>query len=269
MTKKVYFASDFHLGVDGRLTSKERERQLVRWLEMVRQDASAIYLVGDIFDFWFEYKHAVPKGFIRLLGKLAEIRDAGIPIHIFIGNHDMWLFDYLEKELELTIFRKPIQVEHAGKHFFIGHGDGLGPGDHGYKLLKKVFANPLCQWLFARLHPNFGIGLASYFSGKSREANHDEDVFLGPDNEWLLQYCRRKSKQLPQTDYFVFGHRHLPIDWQLEEHKSRYINLGEWVNFNSYAVFDGQDIQLHFFENPDGKITSNTSATDMATTNSQ
>ena len=255
--KKTYFASDFHLGVDGRLTSKERERQLVRWLEMARQDAAAIYLVGDIFDFWFEYKHAIPKGYIRLLGKLAEIRDAGIPIYIFTGNHDMWLFDYLEKELDLTIYRQPIQQIINDKVFYIGHGDGLGPDDQGYKFLKKVFSNPLCQWLFARLHPNFGIGLASFLSGKSREANHDEDVFLGEEKEWLLQYCNRKSKQRPQIDYFIFGHRHLPIDWQLPEHKSRYINLGEWVHFNSYAVFDGTDVQIQFFENEQGEIISN------------
>jgi len=255
--KKTYFASDFHLGVDGRLTSKERERQLVKWLEMVRQDAAAIYLVGDIFDFWFEYKHAIPKGYIRLLGKLAEIRDAGIPVYIFTGNHDMWLFDYLEKELDLTIYRQPIQQTINDKTFYIGHGDGLGPDDQGYKFLKKVFSNPLCQWLFARLHPNFGIGLASFLSEKSRETNHDEAIFLGEDKEWLIQYCKRKSEKLPQIDYFVFGHRHLPIDWQLAHHKSRYINLGEWVNFNSYAVFNGTDMQIHFFENEQGKVVSN------------
>lgn len=255
--KKTYFASDFHLGINGRLSSKERERQLVRWLEMVRQDAAAIYLVGDIFDFWFEYKHAIPKGYIRLLGKLAEIRDAGIPIYIFTGNHDMWLFDYLEKELDLTIYRKPIQSTINDKNFFIGHGDGLGPGDQSYKFLKKVFSNPLCQWLFARLHPNFGIGLASFLSGQSRNANHDEDTFLGEDNEWLVQYCKRKLEQFPAIDYFIFGHRHLPIDWQLQNNKSRYINLGEWVNFNSYAVFDGKELQICFFENPDGEVISN------------
>lgn len=255
--KKTYFASDFHLGVNGRLTSIERERQLVRWLDMARQDAEAIYLVGDIFDFWFEYKHAVPKGHIRLLGKLAEIRDAGIPVYIFTGNHDMWLFDYLEKELDLTVYRQPIQKEINNKKFFIGHGDGLGPGDHGYKFLKKVFSNPLCQWLFARLHPNFGIGLASFLSGKSRDANHDEDIFLGEDNEWLIQYSKRKSEKLPEVDYFIFGHRHLPIDWQLPNKKSRYINLGEWVNFNSYAVFDGTDLKIQFFENGHGEIVSN------------
>jgi UDP-2,3-diacylglucosamine hydrolase len=250
---KTYFASDFHLGVDGRLSSAERERQLVRWLETIRHDADAIYLVGDIFDFWFEYKTAVPRGYVRLLGKLAELRDAGVVLHLFTGNHDMWMFDYLQKELDTPIYREPVIHKIGDKTFFIGHGDGLGPGDHGYKLLKKVFANRLCQWLFARLHPNFGIGLANFFSNKSREANHSEDVFLGPDKEWLLQYSTRKSEQMPKVDYFIFGHRHLPINYLLPNGYTRYINLGEWVHFNSYAVFDGQELKLAFFEHPEGK----------------
>lgn len=252
--KRTYFASDFHLGIDGRLTSAERERQLVRWLEMIRQDAAAIYLVGDLFDFWFEYRTVVPKGYIRLLGKLAELRDAGIPIHLFTGNHDMWLFDYLEKELDVPIYRAPVIHDLHGYRLFIGHGDGLGPGDHGYKFLKKVFANRLCQWLFARLHPNFGISLATYFSRSSREANHGEDVFLGEDQEWLIAYCKRKSAELPEVDFFVFGHRHLPIDFCLPNGRSRYINLGEWVHYNSYAVLDENGLEVRFFEHPAGEL---------------
>lgn len=251
---KIYFASDFHLGIDGRLSSAERERQIVRWLDQIRQDADAIYLVGDIFDFWFEYKTAVPRGYVRLLGKLAELRDSGIPIHLFTGNHDMWMFDYLQKELDVPIYREPVIHEINGKTFFIGHGDGLGPGDHGYKFIKKVFANPLCQWLFARLHPNFGIGLAQYLSGKSRDSNPNEGHFLGEENEWLLQYSMRKSEQLLEVDYFVFGHRHLPINYLLPNGRSRYINLGEWINFNSYAVFDGEEVEVCFFENPMGEV---------------
>ncbi len=250
---KLYFASDFHLGAPNLKSSFDRELKIIRWLEEVSKDARAIFLVGDIFDFWFEYKYTIPKGFIRFLGKLAELRDRDIPIYFFTGNHDMWMFDYLEKELDAPIYREPVIHEINGKTFFIGHGDGLGPGDHGYKLLKKVFANRVCQWLFARLHPNFGIGLANFFSSKSREANHNEDVFLGPDNEWLLQYSTRKSEQLPEVDYFVFGHRHLPIDYLLPNNRTRYINLGEWVYFNSYAVFDGQELKLAFFEHPEGR----------------
>lgn len=227
---------------------------MVRWLESIRHDAEAIYLVGDIFDFWFEYKTVVPRGYVRLLGKLAELRDSGITLHLFTGNHDMWMFDYLEQELGATLYRAPVVHEIQGTTFFIGHGDGLGPGDQGYKLLKKVFSNRICQWLFARLHPNFSIGLANYLSSRSRASNTEEDLFRGSENEWLLQYSRRKSEQLPEVDYFVFGHRHLPIDYLLPNGRSRYINLGEWVNFNSYAVFDGEEIAVRFFENPDGEV---------------
>ena len=246
--RKTYFASDFHLGVDARLSSRDRERQIVRWLEQIRHDAAAIYLVGDLFDFWFEYNTVVPKGFVRLLGKLAELRDAGISIYVFIGNHDMWMFDYFEKELNIPVYRAPIVHTIEGKTFMIGHGDGLGPGDRSYKFIKKVFSNPLCQWLFARLHPNFGIRLARFWSGKSRKANTEEDQFLGAKREWLIQYAESQLAR-EEIDYFIFGHRHLPIDYMLSNNKSRYINLGEWMHYNSYAVFDGKDVQLQFFEN--------------------
>ena len=244
---KIYFASDFHLGVPDHASSLEREKRVIRWLEMARQDATEIYLVGDVFDFWFEYKHAVPKGFVRLLGKIAEITDSGIPVHFFTGNHDMWVFGYLPKEIGVTIYREPITREYNGKKFYIGHGDGLGPGDRGYKFIKKVFASKLCQWLFARLHPNFGIGLANYFSGKSRIANAESDEkFLGEDNEWLMIYSREQlAKQ--HIDYFIFGHRHLPLDLKVGEN-SRYVNLGEWIKYNTYAVFDGEDLKLEKFE---------------------
>lgn len=251
--KQVYFASDFHLGIAGRLSAKDRERQIVRWLDQVQLDAAAIFLVGDLFEFWFEYKRAVPRGYIRFLGKLAELRDAGIPVYVFTGNHDMWLFDYFPEELDIPIIRKSIRMQINEKRFMIGHGDGLGPGDHGYKRLKRIFANPLCQWLFARLHPNLGIGMAWFWSGKSRAVQLEVEQFLGPEREWLIQYCERKLANLP-TDFFVFGHRHLPIDYTLSNAHSRYINLGEWMNFNSYAVFNGQDLELRFFENTEGKV---------------
>ena len=167
MIKKTYFASDFHLGINARLSSLDRERQICRWLDLVSQDAEAIYLVGDVFDYWFEYKSVIPKGFSRILGKLAEVRDKNIPIYFFTGNHDMWMFRYFEDELGIPIYRQPIIREIHGKTFFIGHGDGLGPGDYGYKMIKKIFANKTCQWLFARLHPNFGLWLMNFFSGKS------------------------------------------------------------------------------------------------------
>ena len=244
---KIYFASDFHLGVPDYESSLVREKRVIRWLEQVRHDAKEIYLVGDLFDFWFEYKTAIPRGFVRMLGKIAEITDSGIPVYFFTGNHDMWAFDYLPRETGVQLFREPIEREYGGKKFFIGHGDGLGPGDYSYKFIKKVFANKLCQWLFARLHPNFGIGLANYFSGRSRKVNHETDEkFLGEDKEFLILFCKEKL-QTKHYDYFVFGHRHLPLDIDLNG-KSRYINLGDWISYFTYAVFDGENLELKTFE---------------------
>jgi UDP-2,3-diacylglucosamine hydrolase len=241
--KKIYFASDFHLGAPNREVSLLREKKIVQWLEMARKDAAEIFLVGDIFDFWFEYKRVVPRGYTRLLGKISEITDSGIPVHVFTGNHDMWIFDYLPEECGVTLHRESIERTWNGKTFMIGHGDGLGPGDHGYKFIKKVFANKVCQWLFARLHPNFGIWLASSLSGYSRTTTGDKDrKFLGEENEWLIIYFE-EVLQKKQYDYFIFGHRHLPLDFRLSD-SARYINLGEWLNTESYAVWDGNDVTL-------------------------
>lgn len=247
--KKIYFASDQHLGAPNYEHSLTREKHFVKWLDTVKTDAQEIFLLGDLFDFWFEYKTAVPRGYVRILGKLAELTDSGIPITFFTGNHDMWMFDYFPKELGVTLHKDPIEYEVNGKRFFIGHGDGLGPGDHGYKFIKKVFRNPLCQWLFARLHPNFGIGLANYFSSKSRIANADSDKkFLGEENEWLAIFAKEQLEK-QHFDYFVFGHRHLPLDLKVGEN-SRYINLGEWVTDFTYGVFDGQNFELKEFGKP-------------------
>jgi len=250
---KTYFASDFHLGADGRLTSRERERQIVRWLDEIAADAAGLYLLGDMFDFWFEYRSVVPKGYVRLLGKLAELRDHGLPIYFFTGNHDMWMFRYLEGELGIPTYRQPIVREIGGKQFYIGHGDGLGPGDHGYKFIKSVFSNPVCQWLFERLHPNAGLWLMTAFSGTSRKANPADPTFHGKEKERLIQFCNSQLDG-PAIDYFIFGHRHLPIDHILKNGSSRYINLGDWLTFNTYAVFDGTSVELKFFENEHGKI---------------
>lgn len=241
--KKIYFASDFHLGAPEGKISSEREKRIIDWLQSVQSDAHEIYLVGDLFDFWFEYKYAIPKGFVRLQGKIAEIADKGIPVYFFTGNHDMWMFDYFEKELGVTIYRDSIRREINNKRFFIGHGDGLGPGDKGYKFIKKVFAARWSQWLFARLHPNFGIGLANYFSRKSRAATgNDDELFLGEENEWLVQYCK-EVEQTESNDFYIFGHRHLPLQIQIND-RARYINLGEWLNYQTYAEFDGKELKL-------------------------
>lgn len=244
--KHIFFASDFHLGVPAGAQSNEREKRVIEWLTSIENTAQEIYLVGDIFDFWFEYKHAIPKGFVRFQGKIAELVDKGINIYFFTGNHDMWMFDYFEKELGVTIIRQPIERSWNNHSFYIGHGDGLGPGDKTYKLLKRIFAARWSQWCFARIHPNFGIGLANYFSRKSRAATGDSDSkFLGNEKEWLYIYCKEKLEK-KQYDYFIFGHRHLPLDIALTEN-SRYINLGEWINYNTFAVFDGETVRLETF----------------------
>lgn len=244
--KKIYFASDFHLGVPDHEASLAREKRIIRWLDHVKDDAHSIYLLGDIFDFWFEYKQAIPKGFVRLLGKLAELGDTGMPIYFFTGNHDMWMFDYFPKELGIPIYREPIQLVIENHKLMIGHGDGLGPGDTSYKILKKFFNSSLCQWLFARLHPNLGIGIAKIWSRSSRITNmKKEEKFKGEENEYLLTYCRELEKN-NHHDFYVFGHRHLPLDLEVGSN-SRYVNLGEWVNFNTYGVYDGTSIKLETF----------------------
>lgn len=245
--KKIYFASDFHLGVPDSATSLEREKKIIRWLDRIKKDAYVIYLLGDIFDFWFEYKHTIPKGYVRFLGKIAEIRDQGIQVYFFTGNHDMWMFNYFPDELNIPIYREPIQLEIGSHKLMIGHGDGLGPGDTSYKILKKFFNSSICQWLFARVHPNLGISIARYWSRNSRITNmKKEEKFQGEENEYLLTYCR-ESEKIQHFDFYVFGHRHLPLDLSVGK-SSRYINLGEWVHFYTYASYSGTSLELKTFE---------------------
>ncbi|MGA9239265.1 UDP-2,3-diacylglucosamine diphosphatase [Robiginitalea sp.] len=245
--KKIYFASDNHLGAPTSQLSQPREKKFVRWLEALREDAAAVFLLGDLFDFWFEYDTVVPKGFTRTLGKLAEITDSGIPVYYFVGNHDLWMNGYFEEELNIPVYHKPQIFEIGGKKFFIGHGDGLGPGDKGFKRMKKVFTNPVSKWFFRWLHPDLGVRIAQYFSVRNRMISGEEDVrFLGEDKEWLVQYAKRKLEN-QHFDYFVFGHRHLPLDIGLSE-GSRYINLGDWIGYFSYGIFDGENLQIEYFE---------------------
>lgn len=246
MSGKIYFASDFHLGIDAELTSIEREKKIVRWLQMVSKDAKTIYWVGDVFDYWFEYRHTIPKGYTRLFGQLSAMRDKGIDIYFFTGNHDMWMFRYFKDELDIPIYRDPIRLELDGKKFHIGHGDGLGPGDQGYKMIKKIFNHKLSQWFFSWVHPDWGLPLMRFFSAKSRAYTGDESAF-NPRKEWLVLYCLQDIKSQP-TDYYIFGHRHLTIDYTLPDSSSRYINLGEWLYACSYAVWDGKELTIHFFE---------------------
>ena len=250
INKKIYFLSDFHLGAPNATDSLLREKKIIRFLEEIKTDAAQIFIVGDLFDFWYEYKKVVPRGYVRILGKLAAITDAGIPVHFFVGNHDMWMKDYFQQELNIPVYFEPVNFKFNGKKFLVGHGDGLGPGDKGYKFIKQLFRNKACKWLFGVLPPALGMGIAHYFSRKSRaQTGQTDEKFLGEDKEWLIIYCKQLL-QKEYYDYLIFGHRHLPIDFALTE-KSRYINLGDWIKYFSYAVFDGQNLELKYYKEID------------------
>ncbi len=254
--KKVFFASDFHLGVPDYATSRLREARIVKWLNEIKPQTGALFLVGDIFDFWFEYKRVVPKGYTRFFGKIAEFTDAGIPVFFFTGNHDLWMKDYFVQELGVQIFHSPQSFEILGKKIFVGHGDGVGNGDYGYKILKKgVFLNPLAKWLFAFLHPFIGMGIATGWSQHSRKKNvkkGKDDVFLGK-KEWIWQYCEEIETKKAH-DFYVFGHRHLPMDLPVGNAKARYYNLGEWFSYDTFAVLEGENMRLLEFQKEIPKV---------------
>ncbi len=243
---KIYFASDFHLGAPNHAESLERERKIVRWLRSIQDDCAELYLLGDLFDFWFEYRQAVPKGFVRLLGQLGEMSDAGIPMHFFGGNHDIWTYGYFEEELGMQVYKKPIVREIQGKKCHIGHGDGLGPGDRDYKILKKVFDNAFFQWLFARIHPNTGLAAGYYFSSRSRGAFSNGGVRFHDENEHLIQYSQNLLKK-EHYDYFIFGHRHLPLEAELKD-DSKYFNLGDMIFYNTYGIMENGTFRIDHFE---------------------
>ena len=243
----IYFASDFHLGVPNYASSLVREKKICAWMESIRHNAAEIYLVGDVFDFWFEYKHVVPKGYTRLLGKLSDLSDQGIKITFFKGNHDMWTFGYLEKEIGAKIVSNELEIERNGKRFYIHHGDGIGPGDNGYKMIKKIFRSKLSVKLFGFLHPYLGVGLANFLSRRSRISKGNKDkIYLGEDNEFIIIHCKELLKK-KHVDFFICGHRHLEQDLHIQNN-SRYINLGEWVNDFTYAEFDGINLELKQFQ---------------------
>lgn len=238
--KKVYFASDFHLGFPNVEESVWREKEIIQWLDSIKLDAKALFLVGDLFDFWFEYDQVVPKGFVRFIGKLADLSDAGIEIHIFVGNHDLWMWDYFEKEFSAKIYREPTSfVLHFQNHketIFVGHGDGLGPGDYGFKALKKVFTSSIAQFCFRWLHPDLGVRLAHLWSNtRKTTAISSGLVPFDANTDYILTYVREKWKlhlqeKLKITSY-IFGHRHHPIAYPLNG-DSTYYNLGDWFSPN-------------------------------------
>lgn len=243
--KKIYFASDVHLGASALSNNREREILFVEWLDSIKYKAEKLYLLGDIFDFWFEYKRAVPRGHTRFLGKLSELSDLGVDIHFFTGNHDFWTFDYLENECGITIHHDTEIVTLKGKKFFLGHGDGLGDYDKGYKILKKIFNNKFLQWCFHHIHPNFGIWVALKWSEHSRLKDNGQveaDAFRGEDKEWLILFSKEELKK-EHYDYFIYGHRHFPVDIKIGN-STRYINLGDWITHFTYAEFDGDKLDL-------------------------
>ena len=249
--QKIYFASDFHLGIPDYKSSLVREKMLVSWLDLARKDASEIFLMGDIFDFWFEYKTVIPKGYVRLLGKLAQITEDGIPVHLFTGNHDIWAFEYLQKEVNIQLHAHPETRKMMGRMFYLAHGDGLGPGDNGYKFLKKVFSSRFNQFLFRWLHPDIGAKMGLYFSGKSRLANmikEDKKENLSRiEDEMLFKYASGLLNQGLEADYFVFGHRHRPVDVELKP-GCHMVILGDWLTNFTYAEFDGKFLSLKYFK---------------------
>ena len=248
---KIYFVSDFHFGIPDYASSLEREKKLIQWLEEVRKDADEIYMMGDLFDFWFEYKTVIPKGFTRFMGKLAEITDTGIPIHLFRGNHDIWAFSYLRDELGLILHRDPEIRQWNGKRFYLAHGDGLGPGDKGYKFLKQVFEFPLNQWLYRWLHPDIGSWLGLYFSKRSKYAHQTREIknadVINIPTKRLYQYSHHILESDPSIDYFIFGHHHLPIHLKIGE-KAHFFLIGDWITNYSYVVFDGKEVELKYFQ---------------------
>lgn len=245
--KKTYFVSDVHLGAPALANNKEREALFVSWLDMASKDADSIYLLGDIFDFWYEYKKVAPRGFVRTLGKLAEITDKGIPVYYFTGNHDVWLFDYLPDEIGVKIFRKPIDIKIGGKRFFIGHGDGLDPKEKGYLFLKSIFVNKVAQFFFSMLHPDLAFAFAHSWAKKSRlDKGLEPKTSKGPEFESEVAFAKRYRKE-NDVDYFVLGHRHILMEEKIDE-KSTVFILGEWLNYFSYAVFDGEKLELKRYD---------------------
>ena len=248
--KKIYFASDQHFGAPTPELSKPREAKFLAWLDEIKKDAQVLFLMGDLFDFWHEWKYVVPKGYVRILGKLAELKDSGIDIYFFVGNHDLWMKDYLEEEIGIPVFFEKQYYEISGKNFLLAHGDGLGPGDKGYKRMKKLFTNPIAQWFFKWLHPDIAMKIAVYFSTKNKMISGVEDMkFLGEDKEFLILYSKEKLKS-EKIDYFVYGHRHLPmiLDLKIDENAANYVNLGDWISYFTYGVFDGEEFKIEEYK---------------------
>jgi UDP-2,3-diacylglucosamine hydrolase len=244
--KKAFFASDVHLGLYPLQKSRIREKLFVKWLDEIKPQTQVLFLLGDIFDFWFEYNKVVPRGFTRFLGKLAEFTDSGIEVHFFAGNHDVWIFDYLAEETGVVLHKSHVRIDINGKQFLLGHGDGLSPDDKGYRFLKACFTNKFLQFLFARLHPNLALWFGQRWSKHSRLSKGISEQYMGDDKEHQIVFSKNYI-QSNDVDFLIFGHRHYAMDYKLSE-KSRMLNLGEWIFSNTFASFDGENLKLETYK---------------------
>ena len=252
--KPIYFLSDAHLGSLAIQSRRMQERRLVRFLDSIKHKAGAVYLLGDMFDFWNEYKYVVPKGFTRFLGKISELTDMGVEVHFFTGNHDLWTYGYLEKECGVILHRKPITTEIYDKVFYLAHGDGLGDPDPMFQFLRKVFHNRFCQRLLNFFHPWWGMQLGLNWAKRSRLKRKDgkEVPYLGEDKEYLVQYTKEYMATHKDIDYYIYGHRHIELDLTLSR-KARLLILGDWIWQFTYAVFDGEHMFLEEYVEGESK----------------
>lgn len=245
---KVYFISDLHLGAWTFDNPLDYERRVVRFLNSIKDDCYELFLLGDIIDYWFEYKYVVPKGFTRFLGKLGEMSDSGVKIHWFTGNHDIWIFDYIEKETGAQVYHEAQEMVLQDKRFYLSHGDGIGHDSRSYKLMAGFFRNKTCQWMFKNLiHPDWATAFAHHWSKNSRLSGRDFPDFLGEDKEHLVVFAKKYLLEHPDIDYFIFGHRHIMLDLLLSR-KCRMMILGDWIQHFSYAVLENGKLSLEQFE---------------------
>lgn len=243
--KNVYFIADAHLGSLATEHKRTQERRLVRFLDDIKDKAEAVYMLGDMFDFWYEYRYAVPKGYTRFLGKISELTDMGVEVHFFTGNHDIWAYSYLREECGVILHRRALTTEINGNVFYLAHGDQMGEKTFGFRFIQSIFHSKICQTLFSSLHPRWGIDFGLKWAKHSRLKREDgkEPPYLGEDKETLVQWSKEFIKQSPEINYFIFGHRHIELDLYLSK-TTRLLILGDWISQYTYAVYDGKNIEL-------------------------
>ena len=254
--KNIYFLSDAHLGSWAIEHRRMQERRLVRFLDSIKEKAAAVYLLGDMFDFWYEYKYVVPKGFTRFLGKISELTDMGVEVHYFTGNHDIWAYDYLAEECGVILHKQPQTIELYGKIFYLAHGDGLGDPNKSFKVIRSIFHNKTCQWLFSGLHPRWGMWFGLTWAKHSRMKHGmggDPPDYMGDDKEHLILYTKKYIQYHSNVDYFIYGHRHIEVDKQLTK-KARVIILGDWISQFSYVVYDGEHLLMQEYIEGESKL---------------